>query len=189
MLVFGGSCEVKFQLKMLENPSMDSAATTANVAAVKRYAPPNQRNRSLGRRKSGGDRLERANSYSNDGEKNTGGTFRSIPIVDHGDAGGINRTNENPRSKLIPLHGCCDSEALRLLNDRWTAAMTALNNLPEDSAERPVLYSRKSSPAWGQAVLPHLLMQQAGGPSTGLQSDFLSELRQAMHKTSTGPNA
>lgn len=189
MLVFGGSCEVKFQLKMLENPSMDSAATAANVAAVKRYAPPNQRNRSLGRRKSGGDRLERANSYSNDGEKNTGGTFRSIPVVDHGDGGGINRTNENTRSKLIPLHGCCDSEALRLLNDRWTAAMTALNNLPEDSAERPVLYSRKSSSAWGQTVLPHLLMQQAGGPSTGLQSDFLSELRQAMHKASTGPNA
>ncbi|CAA2959525.1 Hypothetical predicted protein [Olea europaea subsp. europaea] len=175
---------------MLEKPSMDSAATTANVATVKRYAPPSQRNRSLGRRKSGGDRLERANSYSNDGEKNAVGTFRNIPMAGHGDASGNNRTNENPRSKLIPLHGCCNSEALRLLNDRWTAAMTALNNLPEDSAERPILYSRKSAPAWGQAVvLPHLLMQPAGGPSTGLQSDFLTELRQAMHKASTGANA
>ncbi|KAL2508116.1 uncharacterized protein Fot_31763 [Forsythia ovata] len=144
------------------------------------------RNRSLGRRKSGGERLERANSYSNDGEKNPIGTIRILPMADHGDAGGNNRTNENPRSKLIPLHGCCNSEALQLLNDRWTAAMSALNNLPEDSAERPVLYSRTSASAWGHTVLPHLLMQPAGGPSTGLQRDFLSELR---HKANIGPNA
>lgn len=168
---------------------MDSAATTANITAVRRYAPPNQRNRSLGRRKSGGDRLERANSYSNDGEKNPIGTFRSIPMADQGDAGGNNRTNENPRFKLIPLHGCCNSDALQLLNDRWTAAMSALNNLPEDSADRPVLYSRKSASACGPTVLPHLLMQPAGGPSTGLQRDFLSELRQAMHNANTGSNA
>ncbi|XP_022888044.1 uncharacterized protein LOC111403684 [Olea europaea var. sylvestris] len=214
---------------MLDNPSMESAATAANIATVRRYAPPNQRNRSLGRRKSGGgmiyepnclsnnlvsilcyigvplliaapfyfervhasdlERLERANSYSNDGEKNAIGTVRSIPMTDHGDAGGNNRTNGNPRFKSIPLHGCCNSEALQLLNDRWTAAMSAFNNLPEDSTDRPVFYSRKSASAWNQTVLPHLLMQQADGPSTGLQGDFLSELQQAMHNANTGLTA
>ncbi|CAA2979574.1 Hypothetical predicted protein [Olea europaea subsp. europaea] len=174
---------------MLDNPSMESAATAANIATVRRYAPPNQRNRSLGRRKSGGERLERANSYSNDGEKNATGTVRSIPMTDHGDAGGNNRTNGNPRFKSIPLHGCCNSEALQLLNDRWTAAMSAFNNLPEDSADRPVFYSRKSASAWNQTVLPHLLMQPVDGPSTGLQGDFLSELRQAMHNANTGLTA
>ncbi|KAH0633325.1 hypothetical protein KY289_036205 [Solanum tuberosum] len=38
---------------MVEIPSIDSSATT-NIAPLKRYAPPSQRNRSLGRRKSGG---------------------------------------------------------------------------------------------------------------------------------------
>ncbi|KAI3450163.1 hypothetical protein Pfo_006828 [Paulownia fortunei] len=166
---------------MLENPSSDSPAA---AASVKRYAPPNQRNRSLGRRKSGGDRLERVNSYVNDG-----GATKSGPIADHGDSGYNNRANESLRVKLIPLHGCCNSEASQLLTNRWTAAMNAHNSLPEDSAERPVLYTRKSASAWGQAILPHLLIQPTGGASTGLQRDFLTELRQAMHNAKSGPNA
>ncbi|KAL3850497.1 hypothetical protein ACJIZ3_012379 [Penstemon smallii] len=167
---------------MLESPSSDLPAAAA-AANVKRYAPPNQRNRSLGRRKSGGDRLERANSYSNDGERNPIGATKSGPIADHGDAGGNNRVN------LIHLHGCHNSEAFQLLNNRWTAAMIAYNSLPEDSAERPVIYTRKSASAWGQAILPHLLIQPTGGASTGLQRDFLSELRQAIHNANSGLNA
>ncbi|MCE3216717.1 hypothetical protein HAX54_007704 [Datura stramonium] len=49
---------VEYQAEMPEHPATDSSATD-NTVTVKRYAPPNQRNRALGRRKSGGDRLER----------------------------------------------------------------------------------------------------------------------------------
>ncbi|KAH6766118.1 hypothetical protein C2S52_017101 [Perilla frutescens var. hirtella] len=162
---------------MLENPSSDAPAA-AGIATVKRYAPPNQRNRSLGRRKSGGDRLERANSYVNDVERNPVGATKGGGLADHGEFGYA------ARAKLIPLHGCCNSEASQLLNSRWTAALNAHNSLPEDSDERPVLYARKSSAPWGHAILPHLLIQPTGGGSTGLQRDFLSELRQAVDNAS-----
>ncbi|PIN19785.1 hypothetical protein CDL12_07516 [Handroanthus impetiginosus] len=174
---------------MLENPSSDSPAAPANIATVKRYAPPNQRNRSLGRRKSGGDRLERANSYGTDGDRNPVVSTKSGIIADHGDSGYNNRANESLRGKLIPLQGCCNSEASQFLNNRWAAAMSAYNSLPEDSVERPVLYTKKNASAWGQAILPHLQIQSTGGASTGLQRDFLSELRQAMHNAKSGPNA
>ncbi|KAL3653219.1 hypothetical protein CASFOL_002900 [Castilleja foliolosa] len=174
---------------MLENPRADSPAAAASIAAVKRYAHPNQRNRSLGRRKSGGDRLERMNSYVNDGDKNPLGATRSGPIADHVDSTSNNRTYESVRAKLIPLHGCCNSEAAQLLSNRWTAAMNAHNSLPEDSAERPVMYTKKNASPWGRSILPHLLIQPTGGASTGLQRDFLSELRQAMHNANSGPNA
>lgn len=153
---------------MLENPSSDAPPAAASIATVKRYAPPNQRNRSLGRRKSGGDRLDRANSYTN-GERNPIGATKSGPIPDHGDSGYNNRANESLCVKLIPLHGCCSSEASQLLANRWAAAMNALNSFPEDSAEKPVLYIRKGASAGGQAVLPHLPTQPTGGASTGLQ--------------------
>ncbi|CAN4098642.1 unnamed protein product [Withania somnifera] len=159
---------------MPEHSSVDSSSTDGTVT-VKRYAPPNQRNRALGRRKSGGDRLERASSYASDGEKNQIGSSKSISTV--ADAG-VNRVNEYVPAKLIPLQGCSTSEASQLLNDRWTAALNAHNNLPEDSLERPVMYTRRSP--WGHAMLPHHLMSQAGtGSSTG-NKDFLSKLQAAM---------
>ncbi|XP_041989583.1 uncharacterized protein LOC121740976 [Salvia splendens] len=159
---------------MLENPSSDAPAAT-----VKRYAPPNQRNRSLGRRKSGGDRLERANSYVNDVDRNPVGATKGGGLADHGDLG------YNARAKLIPLQGCCNSEASQLLNNRWAAAMNAHNSLPEDSPERPVVYARKSAAPWGHTILPHLvLVQPTGGASAGLQGDFLNELQKAMDNAS-----
>ncbi|MCD7473517.1 hypothetical protein HAX54_015424 [Datura stramonium] len=91
-------------------------SATDNTVTVKRYAPPNQRNRALGRRKSGGDRLERASSYASDGEKNQMSASKSISTI--ADAGGVNRVNEYPPTRLIPLQGCCTSEAFQLLNDR-----------------------------------------------------------------------
>ncbi|XP_073271002.1 uncharacterized protein [Primulina huaijiensis] len=169
---------------MLENLSVDSSAAAANIATVKRYAPPNQRNRLLGRRKSGGDRLERANTYANDGERNHISSTKTNSTVDHGDAGANKRSGESHRSRLIPLHGCSNSEAFQLLNNRWTAAMSAYNNLPEDSVERPVLYTKKSASALGQAFLPHMIIQPT--VSSGLQRDFLSELRQAMNNANSG---
>ncbi|KAL3517915.1 hypothetical protein ACH5RR_020504 [Cinchona calisaya] len=171
---------------MLENPAVDSSAAAANVAPVKRYAPPNQRNRSLGRRKSGGDRLERANSHMNDGEKAQVGVPRNVPVFNHGDAGSSKRVNENSLVGFIPIHGCCNSEAFQLLNDRWAVAMNALSSLPEDSSERPVLYSRSGSP-WGHAMLPHMLMPSAA--SSGLKKDFLSELRYAMRNANASSDA
>ncbi|KAL0390323.1 UNVERIFIED_CONTAM: hypothetical protein Scaly_0389400 [Sesamum calycinum] len=220
---------------MLKNPGTDSPAAAASIATVKRYAPPNQRNRSLGRRKSGGVnrkrkrkescqaknwgmegkgntlfsfmlqltvfkifkpaakpirqyRLERANSYVSDGERNPIGATKSNPVADLGEGVGNVRASESLWVKLIPLHGCCNSEAFQLLNNRWAATMSAYNNLPEDSAERPVLYTRKSTSAWGHAILPHLLIQPTAGSSTGLQRDFLTELRQAMQNANPSPN-
>jgi len=104
---------------------------------------------------------------------------RNIPILDHGDA------NENLRPALISLHGCCNSGAFRLLNDRWAAAINAYNNPSIDLAERPVMYSGSGASAWGQFRLPHQLMPPVGsvGPSS-TQMDFLAELRQAMRNAS-----
>ncbi|KAL6967879.1 hypothetical protein U1Q18_044908 [Sarracenia purpurea var. burkii] len=151
---------------MLENPTESSSA--ANIATIKRYAPPNQRNRSVSRRKSGGDRFERINNiYMNDVEKNQVAASRSIPIPDHGDAVGSYVANENPHQGLIPLPGCIKSEAFQLLNDRWAAAINAFNDPSIDLAERPVMYSGSGASAWGQFRLPH-------------QMDFLSELQRAI---------
>lgn len=164
---------------MLESPTIDSSAT-ANVPPVKKYAPPNQRNRALGRRKSGGDRLERTNSYPSEGEKNQTTAPKNSPLLNFGDVGSSNRLNENYLGRLIPLHGCGNSEAFQLLNDRWAAAMNAHNNLPEDSPGRPLLYKRSASP-WGHAMLPHLLMSPPANSSTGgSQKDFSNELRNAI---------
>ncbi|XP_060202983.1 uncharacterized protein LOC132631425 [Lycium barbarum] len=169
---------------MLENAAIDSPATP-NIATFKRYAPPNHRNRSLGRRKSGGDRLERVNSNSNDGEKNQISASRSTSSVD---AIGRYQVNENHRTGLIPLEGCSSSDAFQLLNNRWMAALGAYNNLPYDSSERPVMYTKRSP--WGQSMLPHQLTSQAGAVSSpGPQKDFLSELRLAMHGASVSPDA
>nr|GMC73982.1 uncharacterized protein LOC109173639 [Ipomoea batatas] len=96
---------------MLETPTTDSIAT-ANIATVKRYAPPNQWNRSLGRRKSGVDRHERANSYASDGEKNQNNIPRNITNLDH------NRRPGGSAINVIPLNGCCNSDVFQLLNER-----------------------------------------------------------------------
>ncbi|XP_039045379.1 uncharacterized protein LOC120185155 isoform X2 [Hibiscus syriacus] len=85
---------------MLEDPT-----STAPDAApiIKRYAPPNQRNRSLGRRKSG--------------EKNLGAASRNNNL--DGDAGSSGILNEDHhRPTLIPLEGCSRSDASRLLSNR-----------------------------------------------------------------------
>ncbi|PSR94992.1 hypothetical protein CEY00_Acc25747 [Actinidia chinensis var. chinensis] len=168
---------------MTENPN--DSSSTANTTTVKRYAPPNQRNRPLSRRRSGGDRFERMNNRSaNDGENNQVPASRNVPIADHGYALGSNIVNENPQAALIPLQGCCKSEACELLNDRWKAAITACYDPSIDFTEKPVMYSRTGASAWGQLGqfrLPHQLMSRidnAGPP--GSQMDFLSELQRAI---------
>ncbi|KAK9281278.1 hypothetical protein L1049_004175 [Liquidambar formosana] len=177
---------------MLENPTelstitaSTTTTTTTTTATTKRYAPPNQRNRSLNRRKSG-DRFERINNLSgNDGEKNQVTASRNVPIIDHGNAGSSNLVNENVRPRLIALDGCCSSEASQLLNDRWAAAMHCFNDPSVDLSEKPVMYSGSSASAWGQFRLPHQFMPPNAtvGPS-GSQMDFLGELRRAMRNAS-----
>nr|XP_043636879.1 uncharacterized protein LOC122607874 [Erigeron canadensis] len=151
---------------MQENPN--------DLNTVKRYAPPNQRTRSIGRRKSGGgDRLERAGSYGNDGDKNQAAALRNAPASDHADP---------PR--LIGLQGCSDGEAYQLLNNRWASAMNAYENPSTDLAERPVMYSGNIASAWGQFRLPHqMIFPTPGVGPSGPQIDFISELRQAMHNS------
>lgn len=122
---------------MLENPTPAATAPPPDSTTVKRYAPPNQRNRSLNRRKSG-DRFDRGNSlYQNDGEKNQqpqshANTRNNIPDH-HGDAGSSSLLNDNSSPHtLIPLEGCCRSEASQLLNDRWAAIMHSYNDTAID---------------------------------------------------------
>ncbi|XP_047312341.1 uncharacterized protein LOC124915630 [Impatiens glandulifera] len=144
---------------MLENSTEPSSI--ANTTTVKRYAPPNQRNRSLGRKKSG---VERSNEV---GEKNT---RYNIPSMNNGDATGYNSNHQ----LIISLSGCSNSEAYHLLNDRWNAAIHSYNDTSIDLSERPVMYCSNVGPAaLPQFRLPH----QAAPPS---QMDFLTELRRAM---------
>ncbi|XP_041995758.1 uncharacterized protein LOC121745879 [Salvia splendens] len=62
------------------------------------------------------DRLERANIYANDVDRNPVGATKGGGLTDHGDLGYNVRANESLRAKLIPLQGCCNSEASQLLN-------------------------------------------------------------------------
>ncbi|KAL1816880.1 uncharacterized protein LOC108220103 [Daucus carota subsp. sativus] len=153
---------------MLEKPAGDSSN-------VKRYAPPNQRNR-LGRRKSaGGEKLERASSYGSEGDKAQVAASRNFPAADRKDASSSMLVNENAPARLISLHGCCESEAFQLLNDRWAAAMDAYNSPSIDVGERPIMYSGNGASAWGHFRLPH-------------QMDFLNELKRAMWKANGSSN-
>ncbi|XP_030510550.1 uncharacterized protein LOC115725245 isoform X3 [Cannabis sativa] len=153
---------------MLENPSNAAvAAATESATIVKRYAPPNQRSR-LHRRKSA--------------DKNQVSGSRSVPVIDHGDAGGSSLLNEKPRTRLIALEGCSSSEASQLLNERWAATMQFYNDSTVEQPEKPVMCSDKASSAWGgQFRLPHQFMTPTGRPgSPGSQMDFLGELRRAI---------
>ncbi|KAK7351941.1 hypothetical protein VNO77_11728 [Canavalia gladiata] len=164
---------------MLEN--LPSAPATESATVVKRYAPPNQRNRSTNRRKSS-DRLDRTNSVGNDLEKNQVASSRSVHILDHGDAGSSNLLNENHYSRCVALEGCSCSAAAQLLNDRWTAAIQSYNN-PKDSSDKPVMYSGSGGTSvWTQFRLPHQIMSPAASASSSVsQQDFLGELRRQMH--------
>ncbi|XVF31974.1 hypothetical protein REPUB_Repub17cG0041600 [Reevesia pubescens] len=159
---------------MLENPT---PTAPDSAPPIKRYTHPNQRNRSLGRRKSG-DWFDWTNNvYGNDSEKNQGGgasaTSRNNPVV--GDA----LNDEHPLPSLIPLQGCSRSDAFRLLSNRWAAAIHRYNGTSIDLSERPVMYSGISDSAWRNFRLPHQMMSPTNstGPSSTSQMDFLGELR------------
>ncbi|XP_022758866.1 uncharacterized protein LOC111305512 isoform X3 [Durio zibethinus] len=105
---------------MLENPT---PTAPDSAPAIKRYAPPNQRNRSLGRRKSG-DWFDWTNNvYGNDSEKNQGAATsrNNNPLGDAGSSAILN--DDHLRPALIPLEGCSRSEASRLLSSRWAAVL------------------------------------------------------------------
>ncbi|XP_065873699.1 uncharacterized protein [Euphorbia lathyris] len=158
---------------MLENPTPVPAQPDSSTV-VKRYAPPNQRNRPLNRRKS---------------EKNQQlAPSRNIPVADHVDVGSSNLLGEKYRPGLIALQGCCRSEAAQLLNDRWAMAMHKYDDTSIDLSERPVMYSASTASAWGHLRLPHQFMPplaNTGGPSSGSQIDFLTELRRQMRNSNS----
>ncbi|XP_038692513.1 uncharacterized protein LOC119990596 [Tripterygium wilfordii] len=155
---------------------LDNSTTSAAAAepVIKRYSHPNQRTRSLNRRKSS--------------EKNQFATSRNIHAAEHGETGSSGLLNENTHPALIALEGCSRSAASQFLNERWAAAMNCYNDTTIDLSERPVMYSGSSASAWGHFRLPHQLMHQASsaGASSGLQMDFLTELSRAMAKANTG---
>ncbi|KAF5470294.1 hypothetical protein F2P56_010816, partial [Juglans regia] len=167
--------------EMLENPPPTLPAADT---AIRRHAPPNLRNRPLNRRKSA-DRFDQIkNLYENDVEKNQVGASRNFPIIDHGDSGSSNLLNENHCSGLIALEGCCRSEASRLLDDRWAAALDCYNNPSIDLSERPVMYAGTAPSAWSFR-LPHQMMAPVGAGPYGSPMDFLGELRRAQRNANT----
>ncbi|KAE9603463.1 hypothetical protein Lal_00001879 [Lupinus albus] len=157
-------------------PSSSDSNSTNNV--IKRYAPPNQRNRSTHRRKSS-DRLDRTNSAGSDLDKNQVASLRNAQLPDQGDAGISNLPNENHYLRFVALEGCSCSAASQLLTDRWTAAMQSYNN-STDSSEKPVMYSG-GTPVWNQFRLPHQIMSPAASASSSVPLlDFLGELCRQM---------
>ena len=65
------------------------------------------------------DRFDRTNNlYANDVDKNQVAGSKNVPVIDLGDSGSSNLLNENPRTGLIALQGCCSSEASQLLTER-----------------------------------------------------------------------
>ncbi|KMT02538.1 hypothetical protein BVRB_9g202250 [Beta vulgaris subsp. vulgaris] len=156
---------------MLENPSDLSSNTLP--AQIKRYAPPNQRNRGLNRRKSG-DRSDRTtNLHSTDGD--TG--LQSALSLDHSDTGSSKSVYESFRPRLIALNGCCTTEASQLLHQRWKTAINCYSDPTVDLSERPVMYTGSAASAWGNFRLPHQLI-------SGPQMDFLAELQNAINNSS-----
>ncbi|WCJ37310.1 hypothetical protein M5689_018459 [Euphorbia peplus] len=156
---------------MLENPT----PVPDSSSVVKRYAPPNQRNRPLNRRKS---------------EKNQQlAPSRNIPGAEHV-VGSSNFPYEKYRPSLIALQGCCQSEAAQLLNDRWALAMHKYDDTTIDLSERPVMYAASTPSAWGHLRLPHQFMPPPGNsgvPYSVSQIDFLTELRRQMRNAN--PNS
>jgi len=162
---------------MLEN-HLHSAAAAPPSESVKRYAPPNQRNRSSNRRKSS-DRPDRTNSTGSDLEKNQVVSSRNVQVPDHLDAVSSNLFNENHYARFVSLDRCSSSAASQLLNDRWTAAIQSYNN-PKDTSEKPVMYSGGTS-VWTQFRLPHQILSPAASASSSVsQLDFLGELHRQM---------
>ncbi|XVE72615.1 hypothetical protein DITRI_Ditri11bG0052200 [Diplodiscus trichospermus] len=131
---------------MLENPT---PTASDSAPAIKRYAPPNQRNRSLGRRKSA--------------EKNQAATSRNIPVADAGSSS-IVLNDHHLRPALIPLEGCSTSDAYRLLSNRWAAALHRYHDPSIDLSERPVMYSGSSDSAWRNFRLPHQVFFPLSSP-------------------------
>ncbi|XVE78248.1 hypothetical protein DITRI_Ditri13aG0129200 [Diplodiscus trichospermus] len=164
---------------MLENPT---PTAPESAPAIKRYAPPSQRNRYLGRRKSG-DWFDWTNSvYGNDSEKNQAVTSRNNSVGDAGSGAVLKDDRSLPT--LIRLEVCSRSEASRLLSNRWAAAWHRYHDPSVDLSERPVVCSGGSDSAWRNFRLPHqhqmMSPTNSTGPSSGSQMDFLGELSRAI---------
>lgn len=87
-----------------------------------------------------------------------------------GDHGEMSAHSEKRFPGVIAIDGCCTSDAARLLNERWAAAINSYHDPMTDSSEKPMMYSGASGSSWGHVK-----------PS--YQMDFLSELQRAIQNT------
>ncbi|KAK9139006.1 hypothetical protein Sjap_009600 [Stephania japonica] len=139
-----------------------------STTTIRRYAPPNQRNRLLSRRKSGAERFDRPNIlYGNEADKSQVFASRPLTLTDHGEVGSSTIVNHTSRPGLITIDGCCSSEAAQLLSNDSIILNLSFLLLCFVAAERPVMYSGATAAAWGHSRLPH-------------QMDFLAQLRRAI---------
>ncbi|XP_057540252.1 uncharacterized protein LOC130818201 [Amaranthus tricolor] len=158
---------------MLENPSDPQSNTLP--APIKRYAPPNQRNRGVNRRKSG-DRSDRTSNLQPDGDKNLSSGLESTWSIDHFDTGSSKSIYESFRPRLIALNGCGRSEASQLLHERWKEAIRCYSDPTVDLSERPTMYTGNAGTAWGNFRVPHQFIH-------GPPMDFLAELQHVMNRS------
>lgn len=73
------------------------------------------------------DRAEKASYlYNNDGEKSHAPSLKNLPPIIPHETFFSNPQNDYSQTRLIPLEGCCASEAAQLLNDRMFLRETKL---------------------------------------------------------------
>eukprot|EP01018_Ginkgo_biloba_P015097 Gb_29048 [translate_table: standard] len=135
---------------------------------------PSSRNRALNRRHSR-DRFDRVSGFTNDnGEKDGAYTNNNVATLDRGGLSGTNNNNsENLLPGLVSINGCSNSEAMKLMNERWAAAMHSHNDQSLDVTERPVVYlSSGGGSVWGSSKLAYQ-------PSV---MDFLGEMGHAIRR-------
>lgn len=113
---------------------------------------------------------------SDNGEKD-GSLSNSIAAFDRGGISGTNysgnNSNESLISGMVMVHGCSNTEVVKILSDRWAAAMQSYNDPSLDATERPVIYkSPGGSSGWGSSTLAY----------QSSVMDFLAEMGHAVRR-------
>lgn len=133
---------------------------------------PSSRNRAFNKRQPR-DHFDRT---TDNGEKDGAFSNSNIVALDRGGFSGTNNSNNNTESSIsgnVSVNGCNISEAVKLMTDRWAAAMHSHNDQSLHVTERAVVYSSSGGgSAWGSSKLAYQ-------PSV---VDFLAELGQAIRR-------
>lgn len=133
---------------------------------------PSSRNRAFNKRQPR-DHFDRT---TDNGEKDGAFSNSNIVALDRGGFSGTNNSNNNTESSIsgnVSVNGCNISEAVKLMTDRWAAAIHSHNDQSLHVTERAVVYSSSGGgSAWGSSKLAYQ-------PSV---VDFLAELGQAIRR-------